>query len=123
MLSREEWSQYCMEHRGAKEEYPFGPEPLVMMVGGKMFAFFGVNEGIVNITLKCEPHMAELLRLEHEAVKPGYHMNKKHWNTVTIDGTVPPDELKSMIDHSYDLVARSLTKAQRALLAEGESWT
>lgn len=119
MNTKEELASYCMGHKGAKEDYPFGPEPLVIKVEGKMFALIGVNGSIANISLKCEPHMAELLRMEHEAVKPGYHLNKKHWNTVTMDGSVPVAELKSMIDHSYELVVKSLTKAQRAALAEG----
>lgn len=123
MNSKEQLAQYCLMHRGAVEDYPFGPEPLVMKVEGKMFALIGVNDGIANISLKCEPHMAELLRMQYEAVKPGYHLNKKHWNTVTIDGTVPTAELAAMIDQSYDLVAKSLTKAQRAKLANGDMWT
>lgn len=119
MKTKEELASYCMSHRGATEDYPFGPEPLVIKVEGKMFALIGVNGSVANISLKCEPHMAELLRMEHEAVKPGYHLNKKHWNTVTMDGTVPKAELESMIDHSYELVVKSLTKAQRSALAEG----
>lgn len=111
------WAAYCKGLKGAVEDYPFGPEPLVMKVGGKMFALLGVNDGIANISLKCEPHMAELLRMQHEAVKPGYHLNKKHWNTVTLDGSIPDDEVREMIDHSYELVVRGLTRAQRAELA------
>lgn len=118
MRTKEELTTYCMEHRGATEDYPFGPEPLVIKVGGKMFALIGVNNSVAAISLKCEPHMAELLRLEHEAVKPGYHLNKKHWNTVTLDGTVPIAELEAMIDHSYELVVASLTKAQRKALED-----
>ncbi|WP_232243090.1 MmcQ/YjbR family DNA-binding protein [Paenibacillus sp. GSMTC-2017] len=116
MQTRQALLEHCMTYNGAFDDYPFGPEPLVMKVSGKMFAIIGVNGSVANISLKCEPHMAELLRMEHEAVKPGYHLNKKHWNTVTMDGTVPDAELKSMIDHSYDLVVKSLTKAQREAL-------
>lgn len=118
MKTMEELAGYCKEHRGAKEDYPFGPEPLVMKVDGKMFALIAETAGVAAISLKCEPHMAELLRMEHEAVKPGYHLNKKHWNTVTVDGAVPVNELRAMIDHSYELVVGTLTKAQRARLAE-----
>ncbi|GKU77505.1 MmcQ/YjbR family DNA-binding protein [Paenibacillus sp. L3-i20] len=120
MQTKQELTNHCMTYRGAVEDYPFGPEPLVMKVGGKMFAIIGVNGSMANISLKCEPHMAELLRLEHEAVQPGYHLNKKHWNTVTMDGTVPDAELISMIDHSYELVVKSLTKAQRTAIAGAE---
>ncbi|MCR2807644.1 MmcQ/YjbR family DNA-binding protein [Paenibacillus soyae] len=120
MKTIEELARYCKEHRGAKEDYPFGPEPLVMKVDNKMFALISGTGGVTSISLKCEPHMAELLRLEHVAVKPGYHLNKKHWNTVTVDGSVPDAELQAMIDHSYELVVGTLTKAQRARLAELE---
>lgn len=113
MRSKAELARHCLTYAGAREDYPFGPEPLVVKVGGKMFALIGENDGIANISLKCDPHMAELLRMEHEAVKPGYHLNKKHWNTVTADGTVPDTELQWMIGHSYELVVKGLTKAQR----------
>lgn len=120
MRTKEDLAQYCLQHRGAKEDYPFGPEPLVIKVEGKMFALIGEDGGTASISLKCEPHMAELLRMQYDAVKPGYHLNKKHWNTVKADGTVPAAELEAMIDQSYDLVAKSLTKAQRAKLANGD---
>ncbi|WP_461671285.1 MmcQ/YjbR family DNA-binding protein [Mycobacterium tuberculosis] len=116
-MDKQELATYCRGLKGAMEDYPFGPDPLVMKVGGKMFALIGSNSGVANLSLKCEPHMAELLRLQHAAVKPGYHLNKKHWNTVTIDGTVTDEELREMIDHSYELVVRGLTRAQRAELA------
>ncbi|OUS76502.1 MmcQ-like protein [Paenibacillus sp. MY03] len=115
-MKRAELTAYCKGLNGAMEDYPFGPDPLVMKVGGKMFALIGTNGSVDNISLKCEPHMAELLRMEHEAVKPGYHLNKKHWNTVTIDGSVPDNDIKEMIRHSYELVVKGLTKAQRAEL-------
>ncbi|MHA6481881.1 MmcQ/YjbR family DNA-binding protein [Paenibacillus sp. strain BS8-2] len=105
---------YCQGLKGTTEDYPFGPEPLVMKVGGKMYALLGTNDGVINLSLKCEPHMAELLRMQHEAIKPGYHLNKKHWNTVTIDGSLSDEELCEMMMHSYELVVRGLTKAQRA---------
>lgn len=116
LTSKDELAKHCMEYKGAQEDYPFGPEPLVIKVAGKMFAIIGVNDGVANISLKCEPHMAELLRLENEAVKPGYHLNKKHWNTVTADGSLSDLELKEMISHSYELVVKGLTKAQKAAL-------
>lgn len=120
MRTKEDLLRYCLQHRGAKEDYPFGPETLVMKVEGKMFALIGEDGGTASISLKCEPHMAELLRMQYEAVKPGYHLNKKHWNSVKVDGSVPTAELEAMIDQSYDLVAKSLTKAQRAKLANGD---
>lgn len=108
---------YCLTQPGARKDYPFGPEPLVMKVGPKMFALLSVGEGgRPSISLKCDPELAYLLRQQYAAVKPGYHLNKQHWNTVVIDGTVPDEELRGMIDDSYALVARSLTKAEKEKL-------
>lgn len=100
---------YCLSMKCAEKDYPFGPEPLVMKVGGKMFAL--ISENVVS--LKCDPVIAENLREQHEAVKPGYHLNKKHWNSVTVDGTIPLDEIRDMIAHSYELVFKGLPKAER----------
>lgn len=100
---------YCLGLKGAEETYPFGPEPLVAKVGGKMFAL--LSDG--SVSLKCDPAIAINLREEHPAVKPGYHLNKKHWNTVEFIAALSEEELKDMIDHSYNLVFKGLTKAQR----------
>ncbi|MNO17528.1 hypothetical protein D3C76_72260 [compost metagenome] len=106
---------YCLSKKGAVQEYPFGPETLVMKVGGKMFALLPVtsDDGAASISLKCDPVIAANLREQHASVKPGYHLNKKHWNTVTVDGSLPLDDVRAMIDHSYDLVLGGLTKAAR----------
>lgn len=104
---------YCKLKQGAYEDYPFGPQPLVLKVAGKIYAL--INED--TISLKCDPIIAQNLREQYEAVKPGYHLNKKHWNTVSIDGSMTAEELYSMIDHSYELVVASLTKAGRAELS------
>lgn len=106
---------YCLSKKGAVEDYPFGPAPLVMKVGGKMFALITRAEADdeVQISLKCDPVIAANLREQHDCVRPGYHLNKKHWNTVTADGSLAMDDLKAMIDHSYELVLASLTKAAR----------
>lgn len=117
-MDKQELAQYCLSLRGAVEDYPFGPEPLVIKVCGKMFALLADKDGVPAISLKCEPNMAELLRMQHECVQPGYHLNKKHWNTIAIDGTMPVEELRTLIDHSYELVVGSLTKAQRTELQE-----
>lgn len=100
---------YCLSMKCAEKDYPFGPEPLVMKVGGKMFALISDNV----IALKCDPVIAENLREQYVAVKPGYHLNKKHWNSVTVDGTIPLDEVCDMIKHSYELVFQGLPKAER----------
>lgn len=102
-------TDYCLSKPGAEQTYPFGPQPMVMKVGGKMFALINPD----HISLKCDPVIAENLREQHAAVTPGYHLNKKHWNTVHVDGSLPPEELTDMIDHSYELVLRSLPKTVR----------
>lgn len=104
---------YLLAKKGAIEDTPFGPEALVYKVMGKMFALVAWESDPLTITLKCEPGQALFLRDVYPAVRPGYYMNKSHWNTVTLDGTVPQSELLGMIDDSYELIARSLTRAQR----------
>jgi predicted DNA-binding protein (MmcQ/YjbR family) len=95
---------------GVKEETPFGPDVLVPKVGGKMFATIAWTQDPLRVNLKGDPFLNEILREEWEAVLPGYHMNKVHWNTVVLDGTVPDKEIKHWVDASYDLVFASLTK-------------
>lgn len=94
-------------------EYPFGPEAEVFKVCRKMFALVMHKENIVRVNLKCDPLEAIQLRDIFEGVRPGYHMNKKHWNTVHLDGSIPDCEVERMIDSSYELVVRSLTKKER----------
>ena len=107
---------YLLAKKGTTEETPFGPEALVYKVVGKMFALVAWEDDPLSITLKCEPGQALLLRDVYPAVRPGYHMNKTHWNTVTLDGTVPDEEVLAMIDDSYDLVVKGLTRGQREVL-------
>ncbi|GAB6929046.1 MmcQ/YjbR family DNA-binding protein [Paenibacillus sp. JCM 10914] len=110
---------YCLSKKAATEDYPFGPEPLVMKVANKMFALLVIANGEVShISLKCDPLIAENLREQHDAVQPGYHLNKKHWNTVTIDGSLTESDLHDMIDHSYDLVVKSLPKAKQLAISQ-----
>jgi len=111
-----EFREYCLTKPRAREETPFGPDVLVFKVGGKMFALAALDEVPTTVNLKCEPDLALDLRDRYEQVSPGYHMNKKHWNTVEIDSGLPESELRKMIDHSYDLVAKSLSKALRERL-------
>ncbi|WP_274364779.1 MmcQ/YjbR family DNA-binding protein [Paenibacillus thermotolerans] len=112
----DELAQYCLSRKGAQEDYPFGPRPLVIKVGGKMFALLSTEADGVHISLKCEPDMADLLRRQYATVLPGYHLNKRHWNTVIVDGSVPDEELKWMIDHSYAMVVKGLTRTEREKL-------
>jgi len=111
-MNRETVTAWCLDKPGAWEDTPFGPEPLVAKVASKMFAIVGGTDP-VHLSLKCDPETALMLRQEFEAVKPGYHLNKTHWNTVVLDGSVPEKDVRWMIDHSYALVAKSLTKRER----------
>jgi predicted DNA-binding protein (MmcQ/YjbR family) len=103
--------------RGASVDYPFGPEAAVFKVAGKMFAIVAWKVDPLEISLKCDPAEADYLRSTFAAIRPGYHLNKNHWNTVTLDGSVPDSLLHKMIDASYALVVKGLTKAERAKLA------
>ncbi len=104
---------YLMSRPGAVEDFPFDAVTLVAKVGGKMFALVGTGEVPLRLNLKCEPEKALVLRQYYAAVLPGYHMNKRHWNTVVLDGSIPDDEVLSMIDESYALVVAGLPRAKR----------
>ncbi|MEJ3721009.1 MmcQ/YjbR family DNA-binding protein [Paenibacillus polymyxa] len=104
---------YGLSQKEAVKDYPFGADPLVLKVGGKMFALLTEKDGISHVSLKCDPVIAENLREQNKAIKPGYHLNKKHWNTIEVDNSFPLEDLYSMIDHSYELVFKGLTKAKR----------
>jgi len=108
-----EFREYCLTKPGGSEDTPFGPDVLVFKVGGKMFALAALDEVPTTVNLKCDPDLARDLRDRYEQVGPGYHMNKKHWNTVAIDSGIPDVELRRMIDHSYELVVERLPKAAR----------
>lgn len=116
-----EFRDYCLIKPGASEETPFGPDVLVFKVGGKMFALAALDAVPTTVNLKCHPDLALDLRDRYEQVKPGYHMNKKHWNTVEIEGGIPAVELRKMIDHSYQLVVESLPKTARPNLGRQRS--
>jgi predicted DNA-binding protein (MmcQ/YjbR family) len=109
-MNLEDFREYCLAKPGAIEETPFGPDVLVFKVGGKMFALAALDEVPTTANLKCDPDLALDLRDRYEQVRPGYHMNKKHWNTVEIESGIPDAELRMMIDHSYDLVIKGLPK-------------
>jgi predicted DNA-binding protein (MmcQ/YjbR family) len=109
----------CSGFPGAVEDYPFGDDVAVFKVGGKMFALVMLTGAPGSVNLKCDPDWALELRAAYDAVRPGYHQNKRHWNTVELDGTVEDGELGGMIDHSYELVVRSLPRGERARLAGG----
>ena len=104
---------------GAEETFPFGPETSVFKVGGKMFALTQLGAQSLRVSLKCEPELAVALREAHPAVLPGYHLNKRHWNTVIIDGSLPKQMVEEMIEDSYDLVVSKLPASRRSGLEGG----
>jgi predicted DNA-binding protein (MmcQ/YjbR family) len=112
-MNIETFREYCLGKPAATEDTPFGPDNIVFKIEGKMFALAALDEVPPAVNLKCDPDLALELRDRYEQVRPGYHMNKKHWNTVVLDGVIPEREIKKMIDHSYDLVAESLPKSRR----------
>lgn len=103
----------CGAKPGSAEDYPFGDEVAVFKVAGRMFALVSLGDPPGSVSLKCDPDLADELRARYAAITPGYHLNKQHWNTVALDGSVPDEELLELIDHSYQLVVSRLTKAQR----------
>jgi len=113
----ESYRTYCLGKKGVTEEFPFGEETLVFKVMGKMFALTDV-QGFSSVNLKCDPEEGVELREKYAAVLPGYHMNKKHWITVLMDGSIADKQLKQWIDRSYDLVAATLPRAQKQQLNE-----
>lgn len=105
----------CLAHPGSGEEFPFGPETSVFKVAGKLFALSPLASPPLRVSLKCEPGLAEELRAAYEAIQPGYHLNKRHWNTVEVAG-VPAKLLRDMIEDSYDLVVSALPRKTREQL-------
>lgn len=108
--------EYILGKPEVVEDYPFGSYVAVFKIRGKMFATLAVNGDAVTMNLKCDPDEAFQLRDVFDAVTPGYHMNKKHWNTIILNGTIPGFEIERMIDNSYGLVVKSLKKAERQAL-------
>ncbi len=108
--------RYLLSKPDAIEDYPFGADVLVPKVKGKMFATLIHDNEVGHMNLKCDPGQAQELRDLFEAVKPGYHMNKHHWNTIALDNSIPNGEIERMIDHSYALVVKKLKKAERSAL-------
>ena len=115
-MTLDEARSYLLSQPNAREDFPFGPEVRVMKVGKKMFATLAESDGMGRMNLKCDPNEALILRDLFPAVLPGYYMNKRHWNTVVLDGTIPRGELERMIDNSYDLVLAGLPAREREAL-------
>lgn len=114
----ENFRLFCIQKPGVTEEFPFDNQTLVFKVGGKIFALCNVDD-FRTINLKCDPERAIDLREKYSGIVPGYHMSKKHWNTVNTDGSVPAALLTELIGHSYDLVVSGLPKKEREKLASG----
>ncbi|MBK6936160.1 MAG: MmcQ/YjbR family DNA-binding protein [Chitinophagaceae bacterium] len=104
--------EYCLSKPGAEETLPFGPDTLVYKIAGKIFLLMGLDSEDLSFNVKCNPDKALELREDFPCVLPGYHMNKKHWNTIVVDGSVSVKQLKEWIDHSYELVSSSKGKCK-----------
>ncbi len=121
-LNLETIRAYCLNKEGKiKEEFPFDEHVLVFKVNGKIFILIMTEAHPLTMNLKCDPERAIELRELYAAVTPGYHMNKKHWNTITLDGTIPSREIFAMIDHSYDLIAKRTKPSSLKKLAKKKS--
>lgn len=120
-MNLETFYEYCLSKKGVTEHFPFDEETLVFKVGGKMFALSSLNQwenGAPSVNLKCNPEYAEELRAQYDDIKPGFHMSKIHWNTIEINRDVPDSLIKELIDHSYEMVFKSLTKKGQTEILE-----
>ncbi|AZS87410.1 MmcQ/YjbR family DNA-binding protein [Streptomyces griseoviridis] len=116
-MSPEQLRALCLSFNAATEEFPFSPELSVFKVGGRMFALSSLDARPLTVNLKCDPEDAIRLRAEHPGlIVPGWHMNKRHWNTVTVDGALPARQLRELVEDSYDLVVAKLPRAERLRL-------
>src|SRR5215213_17132 len=106
----------CLALTGSVEEFPFGPEHSVFKVGGKMFAISALERVPLEVSVKCDPELAVHLRDSYDAIRPGYHLNKRHWNTVTVDGSLRDRLVRELVEDSYDLVVDTLPKRTREQL-------
>jgi predicted DNA-binding protein (MmcQ/YjbR family) len=113
-MTAAELRNLCLSFPGAMETFPFGPENSVFKVAGKIFALSRLSADPLAVSLKCEPALADQLREAHAAVRPGYHLNKRHWNTIVIDGSLPDATIREMVEDSYDLIVSRLPAARRS---------
>ena len=112
-MNKDKVRTYCLSLPQVKEDYPFGPDVQVFKIKSKLFALMTNRKGVERVNLKCDPEEAMFLREIFEDVIPGYHMNKMHWNTIILSGSIPDGEIKRMIDRSYCLVVKKLKKTDR----------
>jgi predicted DNA-binding protein (MmcQ/YjbR family) len=115
-MNRDQLRDQLVSFEGVEETFPFGPHTSVFKVRGKMFALSQLDAESLRVSLKCEPELAAALREAHRAVIPGYHLNKRHWNTVILDGSLPDETIRDMIEDSYDLVVSKLAQSERRAL-------
>ncbi len=113
MLNKESFREYCLRKKSVTESFPFDEVTLVFKVAGKIFALTSLETTDFRVNLKCDPERALELREEYTSIIPGWHMSKIHWNTVIVDGSINQELFKELVDHSYDLVVKSLTKKAR----------
>lgn len=111
----------CLRLPETSEDFPFDETTLAVRVAGKIFALVAIDASPLQANLKCDPERAVELRERYEAVQPGYHMNKKHWNTVVFDGSIPPREITSMIEHSWECVVAGMKRSDRERLVQEKS--
>jgi predicted DNA-binding protein (MmcQ/YjbR family) len=111
-----ELRRFCLSLPGASEEFPFSPGVSVFKVEGKMFALSRLDDEPLEVSVKCEPGLAVELRVSYDAIRPGYHLNKRHWNTVTLDGSLPDRLVRDLVEDSWDLVVDGLPAAKRSAL-------
>jgi predicted DNA-binding protein (MmcQ/YjbR family) len=123
-MNLETYYEYCLSKKGVTEHFPFDEDTLVFKVGGKMFALSSLSQwekGQPSVNLKCNPERAEELRAEYDDIQPGFHMSKTHWNTIAVNESVSDALVKELIDHSYELVFKSLTKILQNEIQELEN--
>lgn len=123
-MNLETYYEYCLSKKGVTEHFPFDEDTLVFKVGGKMFALSSLSQwekGEPSVNLKCDPDRAQELRAQYDDIKPGYHMSKIHWNTIAVNKDVLDSLIKELIDHSYELVFKSLTKKIQSEIIELEN--
>jgi predicted DNA-binding protein (MmcQ/YjbR family) len=123
-MNIQQFYEFCLSKKGVTEHFPFDEETLVFKVGGKMFCLTSLKEwenGTPSLNLKCDPDRAEELRSEYDAIIPGWHMSKKHWNTVAFNSDVSDKMMRELINHSYELVFNSLTKKNQKEIIDLEN--
>jgi predicted DNA-binding protein (MmcQ/YjbR family) len=118
-VTPDELRTWCLDMAGSQETFPFAPETSVFKVAGKMFALSRLDGEPLQVSVKCEPALAEQLRLSHPAIAPGYHLNKRHWNTITLDGSLGDGMVRDLIEDSYALVVDALPRRAREALDPG----